>query len=75
VCYQVVAGGGRGALRVVRCMAASDAAQLKSAREDIKQLLKTTYCHPIMVRITAPCFHYAVLSRLDYYTFSLRITE
>ncbi|CAN6251894.1 unnamed protein product [Urochloa humidicola] len=40
-----------GALRVVRCMAASDAAQLKSAREDIKELLKTTYCHPIMVRL------------------------
>jgi L-ascorbate peroxidase len=30
-------------------MAASDAAQLKSAREDIRELLKTTYCHPIMV--------------------------
>ncbi|KAG8071005.1 hypothetical protein GUJ93_ZPchr0006g42122 [Zizania palustris] len=41
------------AMRVVRCMAlaASDAAQLKSAREDIKELLKTTYCHPIMVRL------------------------
>ncbi|TKW39688.1 hypothetical protein SEVIR_1G195800v4 [Setaria viridis] len=44
-------GGGGGALRVVRCMAASDAAQLKSAREDIRELLKTTYCHPIMVRL------------------------
>jgi L-ascorbate peroxidase len=32
-------------------MAASDAAQLKSAREDIKEILKTTYCHPILVRI------------------------
>uniref|UniRef100_J3LDR9 L-ascorbate peroxidase n=1 Tax=Oryza brachyantha TaxID=4533 RepID=J3LDR9_ORYBR len=31
--------------------AASDAAQLKSAREDIRELLKTTYCHPIMVRL------------------------
>jgi hypothetical protein len=30
-------------------MAASDVAQLKSAREDIRELLKTTYCHPIMV--------------------------
>jgi L-ascorbate peroxidase len=52
---QKVAGRGRGgaggALRVVRCMAASDAAQLKSAREDIKEILKTTYCHPILVRI------------------------
>ncbi|KAL6634174.1 hypothetical protein ACP70R_026845 [Stipagrostis hirtigluma subsp. patula] len=50
---QKAAGRGRGggALRVVRCMAASDAAQLKSAREDIKELFKTTYCHPIMVRL------------------------
>ncbi|KAI5015511.1 hypothetical protein ZWY2020_056901, partial [Hordeum vulgare] len=38
-------------LRVVRCMAASDAAQLKSARDDIKEILKTTYCHPILVRL------------------------
>lgn len=43
------AGRGGGALRVVRCMAASDAVQLKSAREDIRDILKTTYCHPIMV--------------------------
>lgn len=46
---------GAGARAVVRCMAAaavaaSDAAQLKSAREDIREILKTTYCHPIMVR-------------------------
>ncbi|KAI4983378.1 hypothetical protein ZWY2020_023870 [Hordeum vulgare] len=50
-----IARGGAGGvvprLRVVRCMAASDAAQLKSAREDIKEILKTTYCHPIMVRL------------------------
>ncbi|KAE8786520.1 thylakoid-bound ascorbate peroxidase [Hordeum vulgare] len=38
-------------LRVLRCMAASNAAQLKSAREDIKEILKTTYCHPILVRL------------------------
>lgn len=30
---------------------ASDPAQLKSAREDIKELLKSTYCHPILVRL------------------------
>ncbi|KAI4997476.1 hypothetical protein ZWY2020_052818 [Hordeum vulgare] len=30
-------------------MAASDAAQLKSAREDIKEILKTTYCHSILL--------------------------
>ncbi|KAL2520015.1 L-ascorbate peroxidase S [Forsythia ovata] len=29
---------------------ASDPEQLKSAREDIKELLKTTFCHPILVR-------------------------
>ncbi|KAF2296713.1 hypothetical protein GH714_001389 [Hevea brasiliensis] len=31
--------------------AASDPAQLKSAREDIKVLLKSKFCHPILVRI------------------------
>ncbi|XP_061970970.1 probable L-ascorbate peroxidase 6, chloroplastic/mitochondrial isoform X1 [Populus nigra] len=31
--------------------AASDAAQLKSAREDIKELLKSKLCHPILVRL------------------------
>ncbi|XP_042516002.1 LOW QUALITY PROTEIN: probable L-ascorbate peroxidase 6, chloroplastic/mitochondrial [Macadamia integrifolia] len=30
---------------------ASDSEQLISAREDIKELLKTTFCHPILVRI------------------------
>ncbi|KAG1331141.1 putative L-ascorbate peroxidase T, chloroplastic [Cocos nucifera] len=30
---------------------ASDPAQLKSAREDIRELLKTTFCHPILVRL------------------------
>ncbi|KAL2232370.1 UNVERIFIED_CONTAM: L-ascorbate peroxidase T, chloroplastic [Sesamum indicum] len=30
---------------------ASDPDQLKSAREDIKELLKTKYCHPILVRL------------------------
>ncbi|XXG87064.1 hypothetical protein AAC387_Pa11g1848 [Persea americana] len=29
----------------------SDPDQLKSAREDIKELLKTTFCHPILVRL------------------------
>ncbi|RRT52525.1 hypothetical protein B296_00043580, partial [Ensete ventricosum] len=28
--------------------ASSDPAQLRSAREDIKELLKTTFCHPIL---------------------------
>ncbi|XP_073265164.1 probable L-ascorbate peroxidase 6, chloroplastic/mitochondrial isoform X2 [Populus alba] len=31
--------------------AASDSAQLKSAREDIKELLKSKFCHPILVRL------------------------
>ncbi|CAM0874447.1 unnamed protein product [Alopecurus aequalis] len=44
-------GGAGGALRVVRCMAASDAAQLNCARGDIKEILKTSYCHPILVRL------------------------
>lgn len=30
--------------------AASDAAQLKSAKEDIKVLLRTKFCHPILVK-------------------------
>ncbi|KAM7511092.1 hypothetical protein LguiB_009967 [Lonicera macranthoides] len=30
---------------------ASDADQLKSAREDIKELLKAKFCHPILVRL------------------------
>ncbi|KAG5544456.1 hypothetical protein RHGRI_017022 [Rhododendron griersonianum] len=30
---------------------ASDPDQLKAARDDIKDLLKTTFCHPIMVRL------------------------
>ncbi|CAN6248675.1 unnamed protein product [Urochloa humidicola] len=39
--------------RAVRCaaVAASDAAQLKAAREDIRELLRTTHCHPILVRL------------------------
>uniref|UniRef100_A0A0E0DEG6 L-ascorbate peroxidase n=1 Tax=Oryza meridionalis TaxID=40149 RepID=A0A0E0DEG6_9ORYZ len=49
-----------GSGRSVRCMAsasaasaavASGAAELKAAREDIKELLKTTHCHPILVRL------------------------
>lgn len=31
--------------------AASDPTQLKSARQDIKELLKNTFCHPILVFI------------------------
>ncbi|CAN0892352.1 L-ascorbate peroxidase S, chloroplastic/mitochondrial [Linum grandiflorum] len=31
--------------------AASDPAQLKSAREDIKEILKSKFCHPILVRL------------------------
>ncbi|CAL1362429.1 unnamed protein product [Linum trigynum] len=31
--------------------AASDPAQLKSAREDIKQILNSKFCHPILVRL------------------------
>ncbi|URE43443.1 Peroxidase [Musa troglodytarum] len=42
--------GSRRTTSVVVC-AASDPAQLRSAREDIKELLKTTFCHPILVRL------------------------
>ncbi|KAG0470949.1 hypothetical protein HPP92_015495 [Vanilla planifolia] len=34
----------------MRC-AASDPAQLRSAREDIRELLKTKFCHPILIRL------------------------
>uniref|UniRef100_A0A0D3FW25 Peroxidase n=1 Tax=Oryza barthii TaxID=65489 RepID=A0A0D3FW25_9ORYZ len=47
-----------GSGRSVMCMAsaasaavASGAAELKAAREDIRELLKTTHCHPILVRL------------------------
>ncbi|RZC54410.1 hypothetical protein C5167_013265 [Papaver somniferum] len=40
-----------GAAVVNPTCSASDPDQLKSAREDIKQLLKTTFCHPIMIRL------------------------
>ncbi|KAG2322735.1 hypothetical protein Bca4012_058171 [Brassica carinata] len=33
------------------CAAASDASQLKSAKEEIKVLLRTKFCHPILVRL------------------------
>ncbi|KAL7596199.1 hypothetical protein Lser_V15G30721 [Lactuca serriola] len=42
--------GDFGAVVTTKCFA-SNPDQLKSAREDIKELLKTTYCHPIMVRL------------------------
>lgn len=32
-----------------KCAAAADPDQLKSAREDIKKLLDTSLCHPILV--------------------------
>lgn len=34
--------------------AASDPDQLRSAREDIKELLKTNFCHPILVLFCIP---------------------
>ncbi|KAK9993658.1 hypothetical protein SO802_023361 [Lithocarpus litseifolius] len=34
-----------------KCAAASDPDQLQSAREDIKKLLDTSFCHPILVRL------------------------
>ncbi|KAJ3701750.1 hypothetical protein LUZ61_005455 [Rhynchospora tenuis] len=48
--------GGLKSMMATRAMssslsAASDPAQLKSAKEDIKELLKTKFCHPILVRL------------------------
>ncbi|KAL4596218.1 hypothetical protein ACB092_12G148700 [Castanea dentata] len=34
-----------------KCAAAADPDQLKSAREDIKKLLDSSFCHPILVRL------------------------
>jgi hypothetical protein len=45
-------------------MAASDAVQLKAAREDIKELLKSTYCHPIMVHNNIPSSSLSSLEEL-----------
>ncbi|GJW87983.1 probable L-ascorbate peroxidase 6, chloroplastic/mitochondrial isoform X1 [Tanacetum coccineum] len=42
-----VSGGKLGTVVTTKCFA-SDPAQLKTAREDIKELLKTTFCHPIL---------------------------
>ena len=43
-----VSGGKLGTAETTKCFA-SDPAQLKSAREDIKELLETNFCHPILV--------------------------
>ena len=37
-------------MRCAAVAAASDVAQVKAAREDIRELLRTTHCHPILVR-------------------------
>ncbi|XP_022768159.1 probable L-ascorbate peroxidase 6, chloroplastic/mitochondrial [Durio zibethinus] len=42
--------GGFSTVASPKC-AASDPDQLKSAREDIKELLKSKFCHPILVRL------------------------
>ncbi|MBA0881422.1 hypothetical protein Goshw_025417, partial [Gossypium schwendimanii] len=42
--------GGFSSVASPKC-AASDPDQLKSAREDIKELLKSKFCHPILVRL------------------------
>ncbi|KAM3308723.1 putative L-ascorbate peroxidase 6, chloroplastic/mitochondrial [Capsicum chacoense] len=45
-----VSSGSFSTVASTKC-AASDPDQLKSAREDIKELLKTKFCHPILVRL------------------------
>ncbi|KAL2892934.1 L-ascorbate peroxidase T chloroplastic [Bienertia sinuspersici] len=51
--YQAQRGGLRHVTKTrfsTKCFA-SDPTQLKNAREDIKELLNTKFCHPIMVRL------------------------
>lgn len=50
VVYLVCFGAQKGSW-ISTVAAASDPAQLKSAREDIKELLKSKFCHPILVYI------------------------
>nr|AII99884.1 peroxidase [Cicer arietinum] len=45
-----VSSGRYGTASVTKALA-SDPDQLKSAREDIKELLRTKYCHPLMIRL------------------------
>ena len=49
---------------------ASDPAQLKSAREDIRELLKTTFCHPILVWFS---FVESICSILLFFFFNNRM--
>lgn len=43
-----VSSAGLSSVTVTKCFA-SDPDQLRSAREDIKELLRTKFCHPILV--------------------------
>lgn len=49
----------------VSCVA-SDPEQLRKAREDIKELLKTTFCHPILV-IPQLMFPFPSLPNVSYF--------
>lgn len=52
-------GGGLGFSSVAAPKgSASDPDQLKGAREDIKELLKSTFCHPILVSVFHCCMNY-----------------
>ncbi|KAE8695634.1 L-ascorbate peroxidase S [Hibiscus syriacus] len=46
----VSSNGGFNSVASPKCVV-SDPVQLKSAREDIKQLLKSKFCHPILIRL------------------------
>ncbi|GMJ09349.1 thylakoidal ascorbate peroxidase [Hibiscus trionum] len=46
----VSSSGGFSSVASPKCVA-SNPDQLKSAREDIKQLLKSNFCHPILIRL------------------------
>lgn len=55
-----------GCYSTVKCFA-SDLDQLRSAREDIKEILKTNFCHPILVS----CFDYRLFVADDEFSFEI----
>lgn len=59
-------GGSRGAASAAAC-SPSDPAQLRSARDDIRELLKTTFCHPILVRFAVSRILYTQMLCLSHH--------
>jgi hypothetical protein len=53
---------------------ASDPDQLKSAREDIKELLRTKFCHPLTVIFSVfffDCVYFIIIFLFKYIEFDL----